>query len=34
VKRLKPSTSKGIYLRGCTLSSSMGPGLKLDPQAA
>ncbi|HBI28253.1 MAG: 50S ribosomal protein L1 [SAR324 cluster bacterium] len=34
VKRLKPSTSKGIYLRGCTLSSSMGPGLKVDPQAA
>ena len=34
VKRLKPSTSKGSYLRGCTLSSSMGPGLKVDPQAA
>lgn len=34
VKRLKPSTSKGIYLRGCTISSSMGPGLKVDPQAA
>ena len=34
VKRLKPSTSKGIYLRGYTISSSMGPGLKVDPQAA
>ena len=34
VKRLKPSTSKGIYLRDCRLSSSMGPGLKVDPQAA
>ena len=34
VKRLKPSTSKGVYLRGCTISSSMGPGLKVDPQAA
>jgi len=34
VKRLKPSTSKGIYLRGYTISSSMGPGLKVDPQVA
>jgi large subunit ribosomal protein L1 len=28
---LKPSTSKGIYLRSITLSSTMGPGFKIDP---
>ena len=30
--RLKPSASKGVYLRGIALSTTMGPGLKLDPQ--
>ncbi|MGC8603202.1 MAG: 50S ribosomal protein L1, partial [Desulfomonilaceae bacterium] len=30
--RLKPSASKGVYLRGISLSTTMGPGLKLDPQ--
>lgn len=29
--QLKPSTSKGIYLRSVTLSSTMGPGVKVDP---
>jgi large subunit ribosomal protein L1 len=29
--QLKPSTSKGIYLRSITISSTMGPGVKLDP---
>ncbi|PIE55648.1 MAG: 50S ribosomal protein L1 [Desulfobulbus propionicus] len=29
--QLKPATSKGIYLRGISLSSTMGPGLKVDP---
>ena len=29
--QLKPSSSKGIYLRGMALSSTMGPGIKLDP---
>jgi len=28
---LKPSTSKGIYLRSITLSTTMGPGVKIDP---
>ena len=28
---LKPPTSKGIYLRSVALSSTMGPGVKLDP---
>ena len=31
--QLKPSTSKGIYLRSVTISSTMGPGVKLDPVA-
>jgi large subunit ribosomal protein L1 len=29
--RLKPSSSKGVYLRTITLSSTMGPGIKIDP---
>jgi large subunit ribosomal protein L1 len=29
--QLKPSTSKGIYLRAVSLSSTMGPGVKIDP---
>jgi large subunit ribosomal protein L1 len=29
--QLKPSSSKGIYLRGISISSTMGPGIKLDP---
>lgn len=31
VIRLKPPTSKGVYLRGIALSSTMGPGVKVDP---
>ena len=34
VKRMKPSSSKGIYLLNFSLSSTMGPGLKVDPQTA
>jgi large subunit ribosomal protein L1 len=30
--RLKPSTSKGVYLKAVSLSTSMGPGLRIDPQ--
>ncbi len=30
---LKPSSAKGIYLRSVTISSTMGPGIKLDPIA-
>ncbi|MEN8190808.1 MAG: 50S ribosomal protein L1 [Thermodesulfobacteriota bacterium] len=33
VVQLKPSSAKGIYLRSVTLSSTMGPGVKLDPIA-
>lgn len=28
--RLKPSTAKGTYVRGIALSSTMGPGIRLD----
>ena len=29
--QLKPATSKGVYLRAISLSSTMGPGIKIDP---
>jgi len=28
--KAKPSTSKGNYLRAVTVSSTMGPGVKMD----
>ena len=31
LQRAKPSSSKGTYLRGVTLSSTMGPGVRIDP---
>ncbi len=31
--RLKPPSSKGTYIRGITLSSTMGPGVKVDPNS-
>jgi large subunit ribosomal protein L1 len=30
VQKLKPATSKGVYLRKVTVSSTMGPGLSVD----
>lgn len=30
LKRLKPATSKGVYVKKITLSSTMGPGLAID----
>jgi large subunit ribosomal protein L1 len=29
--RLKPASAKGSYLRGVTISTTMGPGIRLDP---
>ncbi len=29
--QLKPSTSKGVYLKNISLSTTMGPGVKVDP---
>jgi large subunit ribosomal protein L1 len=31
VMRLKPSSSKGTYLKGMAISTTMGPGIKVDP---
>ena len=31
IQQLKPSTSKGVYLRGISISSTMAPGIKIDP---
>lgn len=34
IVKAKPASSKGVYLKGLSVSSTMGPGLKLDPQDA
>ncbi|MEW6267565.1 MAG: 50S ribosomal protein L1 [Thermodesulfobacteriota bacterium] len=31
IQKLKPPTSKGVYLRGISISTTMGPGVKIDP---
>lgn len=31
ILRLKPPASKGTYLRGVAISTTMGPGIKIDP---
>lgn len=33
LQRLKPSTSKGVYMRAGAISTTMGPGVRLDPVA-
>ena len=34
VIKLKPASSKGTYVRGIALSSTMGPGVRIDPLGA
>ena len=31
IMRLKPAASKGTYIRGIAVSTTMGPGIKIDP---
>jgi len=29
--KARPQTAKGVYLKGVTVSTTMGPGIRLDP---
>jgi large subunit ribosomal protein L1 len=31
LQRAKPAAAKGKYMRGVTVASTMGPGVKVDP---
>lgn len=33
LQRLRPASAKGVYMRSVTLSSSQGPGVRIDPQS-
>jgi large subunit ribosomal protein L1 len=34
IKKSRPSASKGTYIRRVTLTTTMGPGIKVDPNQA